>query len=72
MQQVTFMLLQEYVTEFHSISRKERGKSSYVSGGSDGVMLTAVQKGELQPSRPASVTVAPKQQHATRFYSFCA
>ena len=41
--------MQEYSTEFHSISRKEKGRA-YVSGISEGITLTAIQKNENTPS----------------------
>jgi len=43
------LVVQEYSTEFHSISRKEKGKSVYVSSSSDGITLTAIQRNENAP-----------------------
>lgn len=51
---------EEYVTEFHSINRKERVKSAYLSG-SDGVMLTMIQKSEPATDRPTPTAIIPPQ-----------
>lgn len=52
--------IQEYITEFHSINRKERVKSAYLSG-SDGVMLTAIQKSQPASERPTPTAIIPPQ-----------